>query len=264
MFKVLLVEDEEMIRKGLRYTFDWLAAGCIVVGEAENGESGLHYIRTLQPDIVVVDINMPLMNGISMIERSEQNAAVCSYIILSGYDEFGLAKQAIRLGVTEYLLKPLDQEQLADALERAKRQIEIKQRYAAMLNAASSGDEDIQTSLMKLPHHTSHYVAKAIEYIQENYAAKISINDLVTRLSISAAYLNRKFKNETTYTFNDFLNRYRIGRAMDLLKRGDRKIYLIASDVGFKDYKYFIAIFRKYADCTPGQYQERFGSRHAN
>ncbi|MCG8710512.1 response regulator [Brenneria sp. 4F2] len=264
MFKVLLIEDEEMIRKGLRYTFDWLAADCIVVGEAENGEAGLHYIRTLKPDIVVVDINMPVMNGISMIELSARESAVCSYIILSGYDEFGLAKQAIRLGVTEYLLKPLDQTQLTDALERAKRQVEIKQRYTAMLNAASAGDEDRQTSLMKLPHHTSHYVANAIAYVQENYASKISINDLVTRLSISAAYLNRKFKSETSYTFNDFLNRYRIGRAMDLLKRGDRKIYLIASDVGFKDYKYFIAIFRKYADCTPGQYQERFGARHSN
>ncbi|NGM82061.1 response regulator [Paenibacillus sp. 7124] len=260
MFKVLLVEDEEMIRKGLRYTFDWLAAGCIVIGEAENGEAGLEQIRALKPDIVIVDVNMPLMNGISMIEQSVQEA-VCSYIILSGYDEFGLARQAIRLGVTEYLVKPLEQEQLLGALERAKQQVELKKKYDALIQAASESEEEIYASLMKLPVGSSHYVSKMIEYVREHYADKISINDLVDRLGISAAYLNRKFKSETTYTFNDFLNRYRIQRAMDKLKSGEGKIYTIASDVGFRDYKYFIAIFKKYANCTPGQYQEQFGVR---
>ncbi|AJY75357.1 response regulator transcription factor [Paenibacillus beijingensis] len=258
MFKVLLVEDEEMIRKGLRHTFDWLQAGCIVIGEAENGEAGLNQIRTLKPDIVIVDVNMPLMDGIAMIERSVEDA-VCSYIILSGYDEFGLAKQAIRLGVTEYLLKPLEQEQLIGALERAKRQVEMKKKYELMLSAASGGDEERYASLMKLPSQSSHYVSKMIEYVQGHYADKISINDLVNRLGISSSYLNRIFKSETTYTFNDFVNRYRIQRAMDKLKRGEGKIYTIASEVGFKDYKYFIAIFKKYANCTPGQYQEQFG-----
>ncbi|WP_223069138.1 response regulator transcription factor [Paenibacillus caui] len=260
MFKVLLVEDEEMIRKGLRHTFDWLQAGCIVIGEAENGEEGLDRIRTLKPDIIIVDVNMPLMDGITMIERSMQGG-VCSYIILSGYDEFGLAKQAIRLGVTEYLLKPVEQEQLFGALERAKQQVEMKKKYEAILSATSVGDEEIYASLMKLPSKSSYYVSKMIEYVQEHYPDKISINDLVNRLGISATYLNRKFKSETTYTFNDFLNRYRIQQAMDKLRDGEEKIYTIATDVGFKDYKYFIAIFKKYANCTPGQYQERFGFR---
>ncbi|MEK8129067.1 response regulator [Paenibacillus filicis] len=260
MFKVLLVEDEELLRKGLRYTFDWLQAGCIVVGEAENGEAGLQQIAALKPDIVIVDVNMPLMDGITMIERNA-SADACSYIILSGYDEFRLAKQAIGLGVTEYLLKPLEQEQLLSALERAKQQVQMKKSYEAMLSTSSGGDEEMYASLMKMPGKSSRYVAKMLDYVQEHYADKISMQDVVDHLGLSATYLNQKFKSETTYTFNDFLNRYRIQRAMDMLKRGEGKIYTIAADVGFKDYKYFISIFKKYAGCTPGQYQERFGLR---
>ncbi|WP_138753080.1 response regulator transcription factor [Paenibacillus sinopodophylli] len=258
MYKVLLVEDEEMIRKGLRFTFDWLSAGCVVVGEAENGEEGLSQIRALGPDIVIVDVNMPLMDGIAMIERSVEEAA-CSYIILSGYDEFRLAKEAIRLGVTEYLLKPLEQDQLLAALERAKSQVEMKRQFAAMKTSGAGSGEALQASVVKLPGKSSRYVSKMIQYVQEHYAQKIGIKDLVERLEVSATYLNQKFKSETTYTFNDFLNRYRIQKAMELLQHSEEKVYRIAADVGFKDYKYFIAIFKKYAGCTPSHYQERFG-----
>ncbi|WP_042167918.1 response regulator transcription factor [Paenibacillus gorillae] len=258
MFKVLLVEDEEMIRKGLRFTFDWVGADCIVVGEAENGEDGLRQIQALRPDIVIVDVNMPLMDGITMIERSVDEAA-CSYIILSGYDEFRLAKEAIRLGVTEYLLKPLEQEQLLAALNRAKSQVEMKRQYAAMKTAGNGAGESLQASVVKLPGKSSRYVSKMIQYVQEHYAEKIGIKDLVEKLEVSATYLNQKFKSETTYTFNDFLSRYRIQKAMELLQRSDEKVYAIAADVGYKDYKYFIAIFKKYAGCTPSYYQENFG-----
>lgn len=257
MFKVLLVEDEELIRKGLRYTFDWLGAGCVVVGEACNGVEGVEQIKALQPEIVVVDVNMPLMDGIAMIEAS-LDAAACSYIILSGYDEFRLAKEAIRLGVTEYLLKPLEQEQLLDALERAKGQVELKRQYARM-NAAAEEQEGSLASVVRLPGKSSRYVGSMIQYVQKQYAERISIQDLVTELGVSASYLNTAFKRETTYTFNDFLNRYRVQCAMDRLKNEDSKVYEIAAEVGFKDYKYFISIFKKYANLTPSQYQEMYG-----
>lgn len=257
MYKVLLVEDEEMIRKGLRYSFDWLACDCVVVGEAENGLEGLSHIRTLHPDIVIVDVNMPLLSGIQMIEQSVEESS-CSYIILSGYDEFHLAKEAIHLGVTEYLLKPLEYEQLIEALERAKKQLEMKRKYD-VIQSSSVDENEINALLIEMPKKSSYYVSKMIEYVQEHFAEKITIQDLVDELEMSATYLNRKFKQETTYTFNDFLNRYRIQQATKKLKDGEMKIYAVALEVGFKDYKYFITIFKKYLDCTPSQFQERYG-----
>lgn len=257
MYKVLVVEDEEMIRRGLRYTFDWLQAGCVVIDEAGNGEEGLAKIKELKPDIVIADVNMPLMDGITMIEKSMEDV-IFSSIIVSGYDEFHLAKRAIILGVSEYLVKPLDQEQLAAALERAKAQVDLKKKYELIKNNPGPIEEVLNANWMNAHTKASRYVSKMIEYIQEHYAEKVSIQHIAKELGISATYLNQVFKAETTYTFNEFLNRYRIQKAMEQLKAGDGKVYTIASDSGFKDYKYFISIFKKYANCTPSQFQEHF------
>lgn len=257
LYKVLLVEDEEMIRKGLRYTFDWLKAGCVVIDEAGNGEEGLLKIRKLRPDIVIADINMPLMNGITMIEQSIEDV-IYSCIIISGYDEFHLAKKAIHLGVSEYLLKPVDQNQLHEALDRAKKQVELKKKFEIIEANRGQIDDVLSIELASGQIKTSKHVAEMIRYIQVHFAEKISIQDLVVQLDMSATYLNQKFKSETSHTFNEFLTRYRIQQAMSRLKKGEDKVHVIASEVGFKDYKYFSLIFKKYANCTPSQFQEYF------
>ena len=257
MYKVLLVEDEEMLRKGLRYTFDWLAADCVVAGEAGNGVEGREQILAIQPDIVLVDVNMPMKDGIAMIEATRKEAS-CSYIILSGYDEFRLAQSAISLGVTEYLLKPLEQEQLVAALGRAKEQVDLKLQYARM-NAAAVEQSSHLASVVRMPAKSSRHVARMIRYVQEHYAERIGMHHLVEELGVSGSYLNGIFKKETSYTFNDFLNRYRVQSAMDKLKNGKAKVYAVAAEVGFKDYKYFMSIFKIYAELTPSQYQELYG-----
>lgn len=264
MFKVLIVEDEEMMRKGLRYTYDWNKADCIVVGEACNGEEGIDKIKALDPDIVIVDINMPIMDGITMIKNSREDY-IFSAIILSGYDEFKLAKQAIHLGVTEYLLKPVDNDQLLEALEKAKNQVNQKKYFKiAEKNAVDISKLDVlqrdfkQLELKRESHKSSKCVTQMIDYVKENYNKKISIQDLVNSLDLSSTYLNQKFKQETSYTFNDYVNRYRINMAINLLKTGKGKIYTIALDVGFKDYRYFINVFKKYADCLPSDFMEYF------
>ncbi|SHJ91878.1 two-component system, response regulator YesN [Clostridium amylolyticum] len=259
MFKVLIVEDEEMIRKGLHYTFDWNKAECIVIGEAANGKEGLEAIKDLDPDIVVADINMPIMDGITMIKSSIKDFLYSS-IILTGYDEFALARQAIHLGVSEYLLKPVDNDELLEALEKSKEQVKVRKYYKTIksnsldLNKLNvlSGD------FLKEENKSSKVVSDMIAYVKENYHKKISIQDLVDILGMSSTYLNQKFKQETTYTFNDYVNRYRINQAINLMKRGEGKVYTIATDVGFKDYRYFINVFKKYADCLPSDFMEYF------
>ena len=117
MYRVLLVEDEEIIRKGIRYSVPWEEYGCSVVAEAENGAVGEEKIAELRPDIVITDIRMPDMDGLEMLREGR---AVCPFhaIIISGYGEFDYAQQAIRLGVAEYLLKPVDVNELKNCLRR--------------------------------------------------------------------------------------------------------------------------------------------------
>jgi len=256
MYKVLLAEDEDMIRNGIKYSIDWLEVDCVVVGEACNGEEGLEKIKELRPDIVLTDINMPIMDGIAMIEQG-QKMHTFSSIIISGYNEFHLAKRALHLGVSDFLVKPLEEEQLIKALESAKSKVKLMLKYEEIASRPAEAAEDpVGFELLDNKLKTSKNVSKMIEYVQENYHRKISIHHLVNLLGVSASYLNQKFKSETSYTFNDFLNRYRIHKAMDMLKSGDGKVYTIAQDCGFSDYKYFISIFKKYASCTPSQYQE--------
>lgn len=256
MYKVLIIEDEEMIRKGLSYTYDWEEQDLIVVGEAVNGVEGLEKIEELNPDIVIVDVNMPIMTGIEMLEKSV-NKYIFSAIILSGYAEFSLAKKAVHLDVAEYLLKPVDTEQLKIALEKAKEQVELRKQVKIIKEEYKDIDEFscLKPNLIKDKKKTSKYVLKMIDYVNENYNEKISIQDLVEKLGASSTFLNNEFKKETTYTFNDYVNRYRINKAINLMKEGDEKIYNIASEVGFKDYRYFINVFKKYTNCTPTEFR---------
>ena len=136
MYKVLIVEDEDIIRKGLMFMVNWQQAGCVVAGEAADGLEGLEKIRETRPDIVIVDINMPVMDGLEMLEKSIQEYGYDA-IIVSGYSEFEYARKAITLGVTEYLLKPVNFNELYDALGKiiqkqmaAARQMCIRDRSA--------------------------------------------------------------------------------------------------------------------------------------
>ena len=114
MYRVLIVED--IIRKGIAYTMDWVSMGCTIIGEAANGREGVEKIQELKPDIVLADIMMPVMDGIEMI-RKGQEIADFKAIIMTSYADFEYAKKAIDLGVSAYLMKPVDGEELKKSVE---------------------------------------------------------------------------------------------------------------------------------------------------
>lgn len=117
MHTVLLVDDESYTRQGLRNLIDWEACGFRVTDEADNGEDALVMIRERQPDLVITDIRMPEMDGLELIRRSREELPACpSFIIISGYDDFSYAQQAVRYGVFDFVLKPIDEDVLVSAL----------------------------------------------------------------------------------------------------------------------------------------------------
>lgn len=255
MFKVLIIEDEDIIREGLKFSLDWGKENCQIVGEAANGVEALEKITKLKPDILLLDLNMPLKNGLMVLKESYQTA-LYSTIIISGYDDFEKAKEAIKYGVTEYLLKPVDHEELIVALRKAREAIELKQQYQ-FLQEKLNGVEDVDILDFKRitnRHKLSKEVARLISFIEEEYNQKIRLQDLVFELNRSKTYLNQKFKLETGYTFNEYLNRYRVYQAIYLLKNSDEKISSIALEVGFSNYRYFIDIFKKYTQVLPSDF----------
>lgn len=259
MYKVLIIEDEDLIREGLKYMMDWAELECIVVDEASNGVEGLDKIADIEPDIVLLDVNMPLKNGIEMLETCNDQY-IFSTIIISGYDEFEYAKRAMEFGVTEYLLKPVDHNELKKAVDKAKTAIDRKKEYHIMQESITT-PQDINVlnlEAWKSTNSKSEHVKEMVAYIQENYDEKISIHDLVYQLGRSTTYLNKKFKDKTSFTFNEFLNRYRIQQSIERIKIGNEKISMIALDVGFSNYRYFIKVFKHHTGMLPSDFMEFF------
>lgn len=238
MRKVLVVEDENLIRRGLVYQVDWTEVNCIVAGEAATGAEGLEKIKTLHPDIVITDIRMPDMDGLEMLRQGRSQCRF-SAIILSGYSQFEYAREAIHLGVAEYLLKPVD----IGELKRCLLSIGREEKPADM---QPQEVPEIEPGAVK-----NKYVAIMLQYIREHYAEPISLTDLSQELDISCTHLNAKFKEELGDTFHSFLNAYRVRRAVELQKQGKYKLHEIAEMVGFSDYKYFNRVFKKHTGYSP-------------
>ena len=259
MYKVLLAEDEDIIRKGLMFMADWSSWGCVVVGEASDGEEGVGKIRLLKPDIVVTDIRMPVKSGLRMLEETIGEYQYKA-IVLSGYSDFEYARQALRLGVTEYLLKPVDFSQLSSALEVIIKKLDSRNRekdYIKEMEQEIRRQQIFRDSLSESGGEKEDCEDQIVGYVKEHFAERISLTGLSEKYELSCTYLNAKFKSETGYTFLEFLNRYRISQAVKLLKKKEYRVYEIAEMVGFSDYKYFIKVFKKYAGCSPARFLEQ-------
>ena len=195
MYRVLLVEDEEIIRKGIRYSVPWEECSCSVVGEAENGAAGEEKIAELQPDIVITDITMPVKNGLEMIADTREKFNYIA-IILTGYSEFEYAQQAIRNGVSDYVLKPLDMDEMRTALEKAVRLAGDNQ----YLQQREDETEAVRsrTALPPLSEDkvTDPLVLRIVAYLKENYQSKITLADLQEQFHYSERYINQKFQKE--------------------------------------------------------------------
>ena len=114
--KVLLADDEPFITKGLQMLIDWEAEGCEIAAICDNGAEALKVIESKEIDLAIVDIRMPEMNGLDLIKNAKERYPDLSFVILSGYNDFEYAQKALRLGVTDYLLKPVKVSQLYEML----------------------------------------------------------------------------------------------------------------------------------------------------
>lgn len=252
MYKVIVVEDETIARRGIVLTTDWASLNCAVAGEAANGEEGLALAQRIHPDIVVTDVKMPRMDGVEMIEHLRKGGSSSKFIILTAHSDFKYAQSALRMGVSDYLLKPLKDGDLEQALTQIIGQMEYGARTAQTQKTAPAMlNFNLDRSGM------SRYVEEAIQYIREHHREDITISTVAGFLQISEGYLSRVFKKETDYTFTNYLTYYRIQLAMNLLKDCRLKVYEAADQAGYSDTAYFSAQFKKVTGLSPSEYQEK-------
>ncbi len=136
MLKVLIVDDESIIREGLKTIINWAEYGFEVCDTAANGKEGLQKVREHSPDLVIVDIKMPVMNGINMVEQLKAQKDKCRVIVLTAYSDFTYAQKFVELGADSYILKPVEQDDLIEVLEKIKRKIDSENEARLGINAS--------------------------------------------------------------------------------------------------------------------------------
>ncbi|SEA33516.1 two-component system, response regulator YesN [Thalassobacillus cyri] len=136
--KVLIADDEFIIRDGILSSINWEQYEMEVVGEAEDGEEAVELALELQIDILLVDLNMPIMNGITVMKILKEQLPKCKMVVISGYDEFRYAQEAIRLQVADYLLKPVNPEKLSNLIHEIKQQIDTEVNQETYLKQAEN------------------------------------------------------------------------------------------------------------------------------
>lgn len=253
MYKVLIVEDEKLIRQRLVYGIDFADLDCMVIGEARDGKEGREMIDTFNPDIVLTDINMPVMDAFGMLEQTMQTS-YCT-IILSGYNEFSNAQKAIKYGVTEFVVKPFKEEEIIEAINRAKRQVD-EQRHLEQWQQTRRLKDNKLFHLEKLTFEDP-VVGDMLDYVHEHFSTKFVFSDVAKEIGYSPALLHDKFKKETGTTFNDYLNRYRINQSIQMMRNGEMKLYDIAPACGFSEYKYYNKVFKKYIGISTKEFLEK-------
>lgn len=246
MIRVLVVEDENRIRKGIVMTTDWASLGCQVVGEAASGEEGLRLMKEKKPDIVLTDIRMKGISGIEMIESVKEKERP-SFIILSGYSDFDYARSALRLGVEDYLLKPFKDQELIATLRKviARRGAEKKEEKAFSV--------DFFKEYPVVPGEGNAYVLKCLACLAEHYMKETSCSAMAEELGISESYLSKLFKKETGYSFVDYLTHYRMKKAVEIMRTDSPKIYELAYMVGYNDAHYFSNMFKRITGKSPSE-----------
>lgn len=239
--RVLLVDDEIMIREGFKRLFDWEAHDCEVVGEATDGMEALAQIDALLPDIAIMDINIPIMNGLKVIQLSRMKHPDIAFVIVSGYDDFAYCREALRLQITDYILKPVNYEEFGSCIDNLK--ISLFRRRTEEEPAAAEEERPI---------------AAMTRYMQAHLAGEVSLNLLAEEFHLSSQYISQLFKSEIGVNFLTYLTNLRMERAKKLLLSTALPVSEVAEQSGYGDYRVFTKAFKKSEGVTPSQYRRDF------
>ncbi len=245
MFKVLLVEDEAKIREGLRHIVEQVITDYQVAGEAANGTEALELLKQHVPDVMITDIRMPEMSGIDLIQQAREQFPELEIVIVSGYGDFEYAKTGIRYGVTDYLLKPLDRVELVAVLERIKRKLQLQ--HPAPAATQDKGQQREQER---------HIIRRVKEIVADNLENEISLQNIAERVYLNHRYLSVLFKNETGQNFSEYVTEQRMAKGKRLLAETNLKIIEVARLCGYGNYKYFMAVFKRFVGTTPSEFRD--------
>lgn len=246
MYKVVIIDDEAIIVEGLQRVVDWRAHGCEVAATGYDAASGAEAIRTHRPDIVFTDINMPTVDGLTMLAGLKAEFPRMQIAVLTGYRDFEYARRAIALGVARFLLKPSKMGELEEALTY----------MTGVLDKLPPQAEEIAED--PAAENANSFLARQAQgYIADHYADKLTLQEVADHCYVSQWHLSKLLHKHLEQNFYDILNGVRIQKAKELLENPALRISEIAERVGYADTAHFSRVFKKSEALSANEYRNR-------
>lgn len=248
MWKVLIADDEPKIRKGLKKMLQSFELKLEIVAEAEEGEMALDLAKEYKPHILLVDINMPFLDGLGFIEKVHNFLPYAIVIIITGYDEFQYAQRAIKLQVFDYLLKPVNSEELKSIILNGIDHLQNQPENIENKDEINTDNEEYSPIVVLLKNYIDNH------YMQED----LSLHEVADKFDISLSYLSKLMKHELDKTFIEYLTEVRIKNAKKMLQEENIgiKIHEVAQLVGYSSQHYFSRVFKKEVGVSPIEYKQ--------
>ena len=246
MLNVAVFEDNPLVLKSITTTINWNELDCTIVGTAENGNDAYTLLQEIEINIVISDIKMPGIDGLSLAKKISEMGLHTKIILITGFHEFELAKQAVHLGIFDLLTKPLSNESICASVKRAVKAL------------GEESPDNPKISPFRAPENASNLVRHTITFLNQHYAEDITLETVAVQLKVSPNHLSRIIKKETGYKFVEILTKIKMTEALKLLERPDAKVYKVAEQLGYRDYAYFYQVFKKFYNVSPQKYRNKF------
>lgn len=254
-YGVVVIDDEYWIRS-LICSFLPQEEGFVLLGEASDGVDGISLCRSVKPEILITDIKMPGMNGLELLEAVSREFPETQVIVISGYGEFEYAQRALKCGVLDYLLKPIDKKAVHDAvflaagrldeLRRGKQKLhKLEERMRHLKSLLHTGTDEHNIRDRRLE--------QAVVFIHENYSRDISLDEAASVAGMSPNYFSECFKKSIGSGFRDYVTAYRLQIAVKLLSDPSLKISEVSRLSGFRDPNYFSKLFKNFTGLNPSE-----------
>lgn len=267
MIRLLIADDENLEREALAELVQRRFEREVVLEVAENGRKAADTAVLWGADLILMDIEMPGMSGLDAARAVLAQRPSCRVIFVTAYSLFQYAHEAVHLGACDYLLKPVDPDELEASVRRAMRQIETERKLEELAAARPQTEQtETEEEAEDAPEEgensqTALVMAHVRRYLEDNYMFDLSLDSVGEILHISPAYLSAQFKKYQKMNFLDCLTELRINAAKELLADPFRSSAEVASMVGYEDASYFARAFKKRTGMTPTQYRRQAGRK---
>lgn len=246
MYKVFLVDDEELMLKELEETVSWLDYGFTVVGKETDPARAIDAVRELRPHVVISDLKMPHLDGHEFMKTVREEGLEPEFVMLSAYGTFEDARTFFTREGFDYILKPLNPDEMALVLERLSRR--LSQKYP------------VQTE----EHEYNQGFASLIDYVSTHFTEKFSLDSLGRQFGLSPNYICALFSKYYNTSFSSYTTKLRMEHAKTLIANTAESLKNIAEKCGYSDYFYFNKVFKNYFELSPTQYREQMSGTAVN